>query len=206
MTACPDMGKEGLVVHVEALGVTDLVCLIDVTADGDNEAPFLQTCANHRSVGGAGHGEIAPAIGHFDELRKQLAGHLKRAVNVPDGASAAFFGKGDGRGVEAFGHVARSVYPQKEERDAALAVALQSGESLADHFEADAKAQDDAVDVVARGFGQGQEFGVGHEQSGGEVVRQLDRKTRAARISLDAGGCDIALHGLSRFEKANDMG
>lgn len=65
-------------------------------------------------------------------MRQQLAGYLKRALDVPDGAGAALFGQRDGGGLEAFGYVAGAVYPQEEERDATHGLRGNAAE-LVDH-------------------------------------------------------------------------
>ena len=110
-----------------------------------------------------------------------LPGVRKAGVHIQPRAGAAVFGQVKVGRVEPLGDVAALVDPQEEERHALRPFALQGGGAVAGLFEADAEAGGDMVEVVFRRPRLGQKGVVGHQDGGGEVVRQFHPQPRHAR-------------------------
>ncbi len=162
MAIDPDWAEKVLIFGVEWCGISDPVCVLQCAAQSQRKAPVLGLLTENRSVCGSADCKKPLACWHFHKLRKDDSGHAERSVNVPDRACAAIFGKVKACRVESFGHISRFVDPEKEERHAARAFALQGRDAVCHLLERDVKGSCQSIKIVFDPFGFFQEGQVGH--------------------------------------------
>ena len=121
--------------------------MADFAAETDGEARLRLRVRGHRAAQHLGDGEIARAVGQFDDLLEQAVGGVEGRMHVPQRTGAAEFRKRKGAGGKPLRHVAGIIDAQQEERHAARIGPLQRGQAMADLLEAGIEAQRQHMEV-----------------------------------------------------------
>ncbi|KAG0750773.1 hypothetical protein G6F24_014955 [Rhizopus arrhizus] len=118
--------------------------------------------------------EMSAAIGHACGLGEDAPWLVERLVDDPQRARATHLREVEISGRMPLGHIARTVHPDEEERQAGRTAPRQRAQAMAHRLEADAELMRQQFDVVAAGLGRTQEAHVRHHQRTGEIVGKPD--------------------------------
>ena len=181
--------ENALVIEFKGRGVAKFFGMLQLAAERDRETMVLCLEVDRRAIDSAADREEAVAVRQFNELRDDNASQAEGHMHLPHRAGAAIFGEMERGGIEPFSDISRFVDTQEKEWHALRARPLKRGQPVTGLFERDPEACSEAVNIVRHRLRFTQEWLIGHEERGGEVVGEFDMTTRETRPRFDFAAC-----------------